>query len=65
MIYDQTQAIIRRLIVLPDRASQGLEEHRAVLAAMRRGNAEEAERLRRANMRSARESFKRFQSFVL
>jgi DNA-binding GntR family transcriptional regulator len=65
MIYDQTQAIIRRLIVLPDRASQGLKEHRAVLAAMRRGDAEEAERLRRANMRSARESFKRFQSFVL
>jgi DNA-binding GntR family transcriptional regulator len=65
MIYDQTQAIIRRLIVLPDRASQGLEEHRAVLAAMRRGDAEEAEHLRRANMRSARESFKRFQSFVL
>ena len=65
MIYDQTQAIIRRLIVLPDRASQGLEEHRAVLAAMRRGDADEAERLRRANMRSAREWFKRFQSFVL
>jgi len=65
MIYDQTQAIIRRLIVLPDRASQGLEEHRAVLDAMRRGDAEEAERLRRANMRSARASFKRFQSFVL
>lgn len=65
MIYDQTQAIIRRLIVLPDRASQGLQEHRAVLAAMRRGDADEAERLRRANMRSARESFKRFQSFVL
>jgi DNA-binding GntR family transcriptional regulator len=65
MIYDQTQAIIRRLIVLPDRATQGLQEHRAVLAAMRRGDAEEAERLRRANMRSARAHFERFQSFVL
>jgi len=65
MIYDQTQAIIRRLIVLPDRASQGLQEHRAVLAAMRRGDADQAERLRRANMRSAREWLQRFQSFVL
>ena len=65
MIYDQTQTIIRRLIVLPGRAGVGLEEHRAVLAAMRKGDAEEAERLRRANMRSARAHFERYQSFVL
>jgi DNA-binding GntR family transcriptional regulator len=65
MIYDQTQAIIRRTIVLPGRAEQGLKEHRAVLAAMRRGDAAEAERLRRANMRSARETLQRFHKFVL
>jgi len=32
---------------------------------MRKGDAEEAERLRRANMRSARAHFERYQSFVL
>src|SRR5262249_22594468 len=53
-IHDKTQVIIRRIIILPGRAERGLEEHRAVLAAMRRGDAEEAERLRRENIRSAR-----------
>ena len=64
-IYERTQAIIRRIIILPGRAAHGLTEHRAVLAAMRRGDAEEAERLRRVNMRSGKEYLKRYQSFVL
>lgn len=64
-IYGQTQAIIRRLIVLPDRAVQGLAQHRDTLAAMRRGDAAEAERLRRESIRSARAHLERFQSFVL
>lgn len=64
-IYDKTQAVIRRIMILPGRAEIGLNEHRAVLAAMRRGDADEAERLRRLNMRSAKEYLKRFQSFVL
>lgn len=64
-IYEKTQAIIRRIIILPGRAECGLSEHRAVLAAMRRGDAEEAERLRRENMRSAKDYLKRYQSFVL
>jgi DNA-binding GntR family transcriptional regulator len=64
-IYEKTQAIIRRIIILPERAERGLSEHRAVLAAMRRGDAVEAERLRRENMRSAKDYLKRYQSFVL
>ena len=64
-IYEKTQVIIRRIIILPGRAERGLSEHRAVLAAMRRGDAEEAERLRRENMRSAKDYLKRYQSFVL
>ena len=40
-------------------------EHRAVLAAMRRGDAAEAERLKRANLRSAKETLMRFQNYVL
>ena len=64
-IHDKTHAIIRRIIILPGRAPQGLAEHRAVLAAMRNGNAEEAERLKRENIRSGSEYLRRFQSFVL
>lgn len=64
-IYDKTQVAIRRLIILPGRAAVGLDEHRAVLAAMASGQAELAERLRRENMRSAKEYLVRFQGFVL
>ncbi|MBE0612119.1 MAG: GntR family transcriptional regulator [Burkholderiales bacterium] len=64
-IYEKTQAIIRRIIILPGRAEHGLSEHRAVLAAMRRGDPEEAERLRRTNMRSGKDYLKRYQNFVL
>lgn len=64
-IYEKTQALIRRIIILPGRAEVGLEEHRAVLAAMHAGDATEAERLRRANMASAREFLRRYERFVL
>jgi DNA-binding GntR family transcriptional regulator len=64
-IYEKTQAVIRRVIILPGRAEQGLKEHCAVLAAMRRGDAEEAERCRRENMRSAREFIKRYKNFIV
>jgi DNA-binding GntR family transcriptional regulator len=65
VIHDKTQVIIRRIIILPGRAERGIEEHRAVLAAMRRGDALEAERLRRENIRSARQYLTRFQKFIL
>ena len=64
-IYEKTQVLIRRILILPGRASVGLREHIAVLEAMRRGDAEEAERLRRANLRSARLYLERYQKYVL
>jgi DNA-binding GntR family transcriptional regulator len=64
-IYEKTRTIMRRVLILPERASKGLAEHQAVLAAMRRGEAAEAERLKRANIRSAINDLKRYQSFVL
>lgn len=63
-IHDRTRVLIRRILILPGRAEQGLKETRLYLAAMRRGDAEEAERLKRANIRSAREWLARYQSFV-
>ncbi len=64
-IYERTNFVIRRIIILPGRAETGLEQHRAVLAAMRRGDGIEAERLKRLNMRSAKESLNRFRNYVL
>jgi len=64
-INDKTREIQRRIIILPGRAAEGLEQHRAVLAAMRKGDAAGAEELRRANIRSSRAYLERYQSFVL
>ena len=46
-INDKTREIQRRIIILPGRAAEGLEQHRAVLAAMRKGDAAGAEELHR------------------
>jgi DNA-binding GntR family transcriptional regulator len=64
-IYEKTRTIMRRVLILPDRAAKGLSEHQAVLAAMRRGEPAEAERLKRANIRSAINDLKRYQHYVL
>jgi DNA-binding GntR family transcriptional regulator len=64
-ILEKTRVIMRRVQILPGRVSQALREHRAVLIAMRAGDAEEAERLRRENIRSAIATLKRFQHYVI
>lgn len=64
-IYDRTRVLIRRLVILPGRAQQGLAEQRPMLAAMRAGDAEKAEDLKRANIRSSRETFRKFHKFIL
>ena len=64
-IYEKTNVVIRRIIILPGRAEVGLREHQAVLAAMRRGDAAEAEQLKRQNLRSAKETLLRFRNYVL
>lgn len=64
-IYEKTNVVIRRIIILPGRAETGLREHQAVLAAMRRGDAAEAERLKRQNLRSAKATLMRFRNYVL
>jgi DNA-binding GntR family transcriptional regulator len=64
-IYEKTQWLIRRIVILPGRGEIGVREHRAVLEAMRKGNAEEAEELRRKNIRSAKEFLRRYIRYVL
>jgi DNA-binding GntR family transcriptional regulator len=64
-IYEKTNVVIRRIVILPGRAKEGLSEHRAVVAAMRAGDGETAERLKRMNLQNAKETLRRFQKYVL
>lgn len=64
-IHDKTRELMRRIIILPGRAVEGLQQHRAVLAAMRKGDALLAEQRKRENIRSSREFLVRFQTFIL
>jgi DNA-binding GntR family transcriptional regulator len=50
---------------LPGRTAQALIEHRAIIAALRSGDAESAEALRRQNIRSAVAHLKRYKTWVL
>ena len=64
-IYERTHTAIRRVVILPGRARVGLGEHRLVLQALADGDGEQAEILRRASIRSARDFIVRYQDFVL
>ena len=64
-IYEKTNVVIRRIVILPGRAQEGLGEHRAVVAAMRAGDSEAAERLKRMNLQNAKETLRRFQKYVI
>ncbi|MBT2304825.1 GntR family transcriptional regulator [Variovorax paradoxus] len=64
-ILERTQMIIRRSIMLSGRAERGLEQHRAVLQAMQRGDAAEAERLRKMNLRDAAECIRQYHKVVI
>ena len=64
-IFEKTQVLIRRIIILPGRAEAGRKQHVAMLQAMGRGDAEEAETIRRNGLRSARLALEKYQGFIL
>jgi DNA-binding GntR family transcriptional regulator len=64
-LYDRTQVLIRRLVLVPGRAQEGMRQHQEILAAMRAGKAAKAERLKRENIRSAREWFHDYRKYLL
>ena len=65
IIYEKTQVLIRRIIILPGRAETGRKHHVAMLEAMVRGDGEEAERVRRAGLRDAKASLEKYQRYIL
>jgi len=64
-IYEKTQVLIHRVVLLPGRGEIGVREHRAVLEAMRRGDAEAAEQLRRANIHNVKGYLERYMKYIL
>lgn len=64
-LYDRIQVLIRRLVLVPGRAQEGMRQHQEILAAMQAGNAEEAERLKRDNIRSGRDWFQNYRKYLM
>lgn len=64
-IYEKTQVLIRRILILPGRAEIGRRQHVATLEAMSRGEAQLAEQRRRESLRSARDYLEKFQKYIL
>lgn len=64
-LYDLTDIFVRRILLASDRTYYGLRDHRAVLAALRAGDAAEAERLRRLTIANIRSAVERYSAFVL
>ena len=64
-IWEKTQVLIRRILILPGRSEFGRRQHVAMLEAMVRGDAVEAERVRREGLRSARAHLEKFQKYIL
>jgi len=64
-IWEKTQVLIRRILILPGRAEFGRQQHVAMLEAMVRGDADQAEALRRQGLRSAKAHLDKFQKYIL
>jgi DNA-binding GntR family transcriptional regulator len=64
-LYDRTRTTVRRVALLPGRAQAGMEQYRAVLAAILRGDADAAELAVRTLNRSARDYIARYKDYVI
>ena len=64
-IYAKIRIVQRRIIILPGRIEQGIKEHREVIKAIMEGDPARAEKMKRSNLRSAREYLKKYEKWVL
>jgi DNA-binding GntR family transcriptional regulator len=62
---DMTVIFGRRVLLVSDRTEHALKDHRAVLSALRHGDAAAAERLRRATIAHVRAAVEQHHAFVL
>lgn len=64
-LFAKITIVQRRVVILPGRMGQAIDEHRAVLKALKAGDEEEAERAKRLNLKSAREYLNKYKTWVL
>ena len=64
-ISDRTQIYARRVILLPGRASVGIQLHRKLLDALSKGQADEAERIKREIISGAKSNLLRYKQYIL
>ncbi len=64
-VFDYTAITMRRVMVLPGRVVDAIEQQSEMLVAMIDGNADLAEELRRRNIRSAVATLQKYQRFVV
>jgi DNA-binding GntR family transcriptional regulator len=64
-MYAKIRVVQRRIVILPGRIQQAIEEHRAVLNAIMEGNPDKAEEMKRLNMHNAREWLEKYKKWVL
>jgi DNA-binding GntR family transcriptional regulator len=64
-MYAKIRVVQRRIVILPGRIQQAIEEHRAVLNAIMEGNPDKAEKMKRLNMHNAREWLEKYKKWVL
>lgn len=64
-LYAKIRIVQRRIVILPGRIQQAIEEHREVLKAIMEGDPDRAEEMKRLNLQSAREFLKKYKKWVL
>ncbi|MEU6602841.1 GntR family transcriptional regulator [Streptomyces flaveolus] len=64
-VRDQSHLLRRRILMTPGRMQESLAEHRMVIDALMRGDAEGAEQLKRHNMQTARTRLSRYRDFLV
>ena len=64
-LFRKVKIVQKRIVILPGRMRQGVDEHRAVIKALMAGDGPLAEAKKRENIRSAKECLMEYKSWVL
>ena len=63
--YAKIRIVQRRIVILPGRMQHAIKEHRDVLNAILAGDPDKAEKMKRINMKKARECLEKYKKWVL
>ncbi len=64
-LFAKITIVQRRVVILPGRMQQAIQEHRDIISALIEGNPDKAEAMKRKNLRSARECLMKYKKWVL